>query len=276
MRLSKKKTELLLSLDLNNKSYFDHFCEFWLPIYRYQVNEAKLEDNKNALSEIMLNLVKNIHLSESEKRYIAKRIGIYYLIEAKENKLLSDNVRNDLFKQHEKLIYLILKRYKLLSQREELYDVGLIGLTKAMNTYDLKKGYKESTYFYNCIANEIKQYLHSQSMLKRKCTEPIISLDKEITEDQNTLSNLFPDETQNVEKEILLKEQKDILNRALKKLKSDWRFVIEKEFGLYNQKEYKKVEIAKKLGISKTAVGNKEKSALKKLREILEKDFNYD
>lgn len=276
MRLSKKKTELLLSLDSNNKSYFDDFCEFWMPIYKHQVNECKLEDNKEALSEIMLNLVKNIHLSDDEKRYIAKRIGIYYLIEAKENKLLSDNVRNDLFKRHEKLIYLILKRYKLLSQSEELYDVGLIGLTKAMNTYDLKKGYKESTYFYNCIANEIKQYLYSQSMLKRKCTEPIISLDKEINEEQNTLSNFIPDETQNVEKEILLKEQKDILNRALKKLKPDWRFVIEKEFGLYNQKEYKKVEIAKKLGISKTAVGNKEKSALKKLREILEKDFNYD
>ncbi len=81
MRLSKKKIELLLSSDTNNKNYFEHFCEFWLPIYKHQVIEAKLEDNKKALSEIMLNLVKNIHLKEDEKRYIAKRIGIYYLIE---------------------------------------------------------------------------------------------------------------------------------------------------------------------------------------------------
>lgn len=59
MKLSKKKTELLLSLDINNKSYFDHFCEFWLTIYKHQVNECKIEDNKEALSEIMLNLLKN-------------------------------------------------------------------------------------------------------------------------------------------------------------------------------------------------------------------------
>lgn len=85
MRLSKKKIEQLLSSDTNNKNYFENFCEFWLPIYKHQVIEAKLEENKNALSEIMLNIIKNIHLTEDEKRYIAKRIGIYYLVEKSEN-----------------------------------------------------------------------------------------------------------------------------------------------------------------------------------------------
>ena len=89
MKLSKKKTELLLNLDTNNKNYFEHFRDFWLPIYKRQVNECKLEDNKKALSEIMLNLVKNIHLSDDEKRYIAKKIGIYYLVEEKESKTMT-------------------------------------------------------------------------------------------------------------------------------------------------------------------------------------------
>ena len=95
MRLSKKKRELLLSLATNNKSYFDHFCEFWMPIYKRQVNECKLEDDKNALSEIMLNLVKNIHLTDDEKRYIAKRIGIYYLMEEEEMTKTHFNGLND-------------------------------------------------------------------------------------------------------------------------------------------------------------------------------------
>lgn len=86
MRLSKKKIEELLNSNINSKNYFDSFCEFWLPIYKRQVNECKLEDNKKALSEIMLNLVKNIHLTDDEKRYIAKRLGIYYLIIEKEKK----------------------------------------------------------------------------------------------------------------------------------------------------------------------------------------------
>ena len=84
MRLSKKKIEELLNSNINNKNYFDSFCDFWLPIYKHQVNECKLENNKEALSEIMLNLIKNIHLTDDEKRYIAKRIGIYYLVEEKE------------------------------------------------------------------------------------------------------------------------------------------------------------------------------------------------
>lgn len=68
-----------------SKNYFNHFKEFWLPIYNYQVNECKLENNKEALSEIMMNIIKNIHLTNEEKRYIAKRIGIYYLVEKSEN-----------------------------------------------------------------------------------------------------------------------------------------------------------------------------------------------
>lgn len=75
-----------MNFDISSKNYFEHFCEFWLPIYEHQVIEAKLDENKEALSEVMLNLVKNIHLTDDEKRYIAKKIGIYYLVEEKERK----------------------------------------------------------------------------------------------------------------------------------------------------------------------------------------------
>ena len=47
----------------NNKSYFEHFCDFWMPIYKHQVSECKLENDKAALSEIMLNLIKNWNLT---------------------------------------------------------------------------------------------------------------------------------------------------------------------------------------------------------------------
>lgn len=84
-----------MNFDISSKNYFDSFCEFWLPIYKHQVIEAKLEENKEVLSEIMLNLVKNIHLKDDEKRYIAKGIGIYYLIEEKEE---SEMTRTELDK----------------------------------------------------------------------------------------------------------------------------------------------------------------------------------
>lgn len=87
-----------------SKNYFEHFSEFWLPIYRYQVNECKFENNKEALSEIMLNLIKNIHLVDDEKRYIAKEIGIYYLYEKR-----NENMGFEKSKKYESEIHKITK-----------------------------------------------------------------------------------------------------------------------------------------------------------------------
>lgn len=56
-----------------------------MPIYKHQVNECKIENSKEVLSEIMLNLVKNWNLTDNEKRCIAKQIGIYYLINERED-----------------------------------------------------------------------------------------------------------------------------------------------------------------------------------------------
>lgn len=268
MRLTKNEKEELLRQNENINNYFDHFCEFWMPIYKKQVNECKLEDNKKALSEIILNLVKNIHLTDDEKRYIAKRIGVHYLIEKFENKKTDDETKNELFKKHEKLIYLFLKRKGLIQEKDELYDIGLIGLVNGINTYDSKKGYKESTYFYKCISNQINQYFQLQSLPKRKCPGTILSLDKEYDDNQGTLKNLIPDSI-DIEKEILSKEKNQILYKALDKLKPEWKYIIEKRYGLNNHEKQKQSEIAKHFGISKSAIYAKEKKTLKKLRKIL-------
>lgn len=254
------------------KNYFEHFCEFWLPIYKYQVNECKIENNKNALSEIMLNLVKNIHLTDKEKRYLAKEMGLYYLIEEKE---IRDD-KNELFKKHEKLIYLVLKKKNLLHEIDDLYDIGMIGLLNGINTYDKTKGYQESTYYSKCILNEIRKHFYTQDRVKRKCPGVIISLDKPNEEGKENLSNTIPDEKQNIEKIILKKEQEEVLYKALEKLPSEWRFILEKRFGLYNQKEYKLSELADMFGVTKQAIGHKEKSALRKLKEILRKEMAYE
>lgn len=269
MRLTKKEKEELLRPNENINNYFDHFCEFWMPIYKHQVNECKLENNKEALSEIILNLVKNIHLTDDEKRYIAKRIGIYYLFEKSENQI-DEEIKNDLFKKHEKLIYLFLKKNGLFHEKDELYDLGLIGLVNGINTYDSKKGYNESTYFYKCISNQINQYFQSQSLPKRKCPGTILSLDKEY-DDKGTLKNLIPDSI-DIEKEILTKEKNQILYKALDKLKPEWKYIIEKRYGLNNHEKQKQTEIAKYFGVSKEAISKKEKRALKKLKQILLKE----
>ena len=60
-------------------SYFDHFIEFWLPIYKRQVFKAKFENNTNDLLAIKENIFKNWNLDKIEKEYLYKELGIRFV-----------------------------------------------------------------------------------------------------------------------------------------------------------------------------------------------------
>ena len=62
--------------------------------------------------------------------------------------------------ENHNLIYYFIHKYNL--SIEDYYDICAIGLCKAANTYDDKKGIKFSTYAGVCIENEIKQELRKQ------------------------------------------------------------------------------------------------------------------
>lgn len=60
-------------------SYFDHFIEFWLPIYKKQVFKAKFENDVDALLTIKENIYKNVHFDDAERKYIIQELGIKFL-----------------------------------------------------------------------------------------------------------------------------------------------------------------------------------------------------
>lgn len=62
---------------LIDEYYFD-FKDFWYPIYRKQILDAKFNDNKEALLEIKNNILKNWNLKEY-KDLIIKDLGLNYL-----------------------------------------------------------------------------------------------------------------------------------------------------------------------------------------------------
>ena len=57
---------------------------------------------------------------------------------------LDDYTKSQLFIQNQKLIMLVLKNMNLMRRFDDLYDVGLIGFTKALNNYDENK-FKDSS-----------------------------------------------------------------------------------------------------------------------------------
>jgi RNA polymerase sporulation-specific sigma factor len=59
----------------------------------------------------------------------------------------------------EKLVYSIISKYANNSNREDLFQVGMIGAITAYNKYDNSMGVKYSTYAYKYILGEVLKYL---------------------------------------------------------------------------------------------------------------------
>lgn len=69
------------------------------------------------------------------------------------------------------MVGIILKSLNLSTQDEDLYSVGIVGLVKAVNSFDAEKGFKFSTYATRVIRNEILM------TLRKKRVDVAFSLD---------------------------------------------------------------------------------------------------
>lgn len=60
-------------------TYFESFCDFWLPIYRKQTFKAKFNNDIDWLFSIKENIYKNWHFDDAERKYLIEELGIKYL-----------------------------------------------------------------------------------------------------------------------------------------------------------------------------------------------------
>ena len=73
---------------------------------------------------------------------------------------------NELVKQNERLIYSIINECSSYIDKEDLYQVGVIGLINAYDNYKKEKNVKFSSYAYLYILGEIKKYLRENRTIK--------------------------------------------------------------------------------------------------------------
>ncbi len=81
----------------------------------------------------------------------------YDIIKAEQS---GDNTaKEQLFENYNKLIIMIANKAKRYAEDfEELYQCGCIGFMKALNRFDVKKGYKFTTYVYPLVKGEMQIY----------------------------------------------------------------------------------------------------------------------
>lgn len=171
-----------------------------------------------------------------------------------------------LIERNLRLVVHVCKKYSNTNiDQDDLLSIGTIGLIKGVNSFNLEKGSKLSTYVSRCIDNEVLMYLRSTKKLNAEVylNEPI---GKDKDDNVITLEEVLENEDKNIEDIIDTKMRiKKMYNKIKEVLKDREKTIIELRFGLSGEKPKTQKEIAKKLGISRSYVSRIETKALEKL-----------
>lgn len=169
-----------------------------------------------------------------------------------------------------RLVAHIAKKYQNADEdMEDLISIGCIGLIKAIDTFDDKKG-RLATYACRCIDNELLMLLRGKKKTSRE-----ISLFESIGQDKegneiclvDVIEQQQPDIIENMELSGRIKKLFELMEELLTERE---REILLMRYGLMGKKEATQSEIGAALGISRSYVSRIEKKALGKLRQGME------
>lgn len=199
-------------------------------------------------------------LSSSEEKVYLEKMKIGDKI-ARE-KLIEHNLRL--------VAHIVKKYYSSTSDQDDLVSIGTIGLIKAIDSFNLSKGIRLSSYAARCIENEVLMYFRStkKNLQDVSMNEPI-ETDKDgnalVLMDLIAMEDSFVDEIDvKLKSEKLYRYINEVLTPREKK-------IIILRYGLNGQTARPQREVAKILGISRSYVSRIEKKALETLQKRFEK-----
>lgn len=179
-----------------------------------------------------------------------------------------EDARNILIEKNLRLVAHIVKKYSNTKiEQDDLISIGTIGLIKGINSFNIDKGSKLSTYVSRCIDNEILMYLRSTKKLNAEVylNEPI---GKDKDDNVVTLQEVLENDERNIEDEVDLKMKIKLLYKKIGEvLKDREKTIIELRFGLGGHKPKTQHEIAEIMGISRSYVSRIETKAIGKLNK---------
>lgn len=163
------------------------------------------------------------------------------------------------------VLYVVYKYIRNKNDLDEFFSVGLIGLIKAVDTYDISKNVEFSSYANCCIQNEFHLFFRKN----QKNIKEAISLDAPLLngESDASLSDFIIDFSSDTNEIYERKETIQEIRKIVAQLPDKEKEIIYLYFGFYGNKEYSQREIAKKLNISYSYVSKIIKTVLCKLKK---------
>ena len=193
--------------------------------------------------------------------------------EEKYLKLMKDGdkeARSKLIEHNLRLVAHIVKKFDhKVGEQDDLISIGIIGLIKGIDTYEINKSVKLTTYASRCIQNEILMYYRTNNKNNKNISiNESIGFDKEGNE--ITILDILKSPKPDFAMDLQTKENIKLLNKYIGVLNDREKDIIRRRYGLGNIKEQTQKAIAKEMKISRSYVSRIEKRALiKMLREFI-------
>nr|DAV43864.1 MAG TPA: DNA directed RNA polymerase subunit [Caudoviricetes sp.] len=187
------------------------------------------------------------------------------------SKTKSKEIRDKIILHNTKLVYKIVDKYTE-NDKDDLLQIGMIGLIKAVDSYSLDKKIAWSTYMYSCVSNEIRMYFRIRNYEKRsKYVECSIYTEVDVKKDNPvTIVDMIYDKNINIFEEVALNIEIEKINKTMKKLLSEREYrTMELRYGLNGNSEHTQQETADIMGIHRTQISRYEKKAMQKIKNEL-------
>lgn len=181
-----------------------------------------------------------------------------------------DKAKNELITRNLRLVAHIIKKFNPQPRdADDLISIGTVGLIKAIESFDYRKGSRLATYAARCIENEVLMFVRTCKKTKSEVyLQDPIGVDKEgneiaLIDVLGTDSDAVLDE---VENKICISKLYTLIDKILE---GKEKLIIQLRYGLNGNPQTQR-EIAKSLGISRSYVSRIEKKALKKLAKEMQ------
>ena len=180
-----------------------------------------------------------------------------------EEKIVLDNI---------KLVYHILKKYNLYKDKDEYFDIGIIGLIKGVKTFNPQKNTQLSTYLCKCISSEILHCIRDKNAIKRGRDIKVISIHTPInkmnsSEDEELFLIDVIKNNVDVHKEIEQKDNLEKIYKVISKLSDEDKTIICSAFGILGYPKLSQEKTAQNLHKSQAYISKRLERIIQNIKQ---------
>ena len=182
-----------------------------------------------------------------------------------------EEARQQFVRGNLRLVLSVIQKFNNRGENiDDLFQIGCIGLIKAIDNFDLSQNVRFSTYAVPMIIGEIRRYLRDNNPIRVSRSLKDIAYKALQVRERLVRLNAKEPTVSEISKELELPVEDVVM--ALDRLSDREKQIMELRFGLTNRgRERTQKEVATMLGISQSYISRLEKKIISRLKKEMKK-----